>query len=627
CLGRLLKDYLSMAEEVVLDLEELRQLQNIAKRPRVLNLISSEICNLEKLRESASVSNAKPEVEPAVPVPVSSSVKPVSPAANYATLGTFSWDQDNEKVKVYISLEGVDEDKVEAEFKPMSLDVKIHDLQGKNYRCAIPKLHKEIVPEKCKVLVKPKRIVVTMFKSSRGNWMDIHYKEDKIKPSLEKEKDPMAGIMDMMKNMYEGGDEEMKKAIAKAWTDARSGKAGDSLKDLNIQGDVLGAVSVISCSVNPHKSLPFSPALVAGAVSLSLVMDSSLSGPIPPSASLEMGSQPIDGNSAPLPSVVAAPALELVRNYASVFKSSSDLKELGTPTEHVSGALFVLIPDENIAAAKEEFKDYLFARFHSDVPPMGRIIGVINAVWAKSGPRIYVHSIGQGSFLLKECQCLFLSGLIPSGFSNGREVLIDVSYPWLPLKCDNCGKYGHKKEDCRVGAATTNHEGPPPKKNDKESSRRRSKSRPSRSRAIKFQEDDTNIVAKGPVTFQDVQCEAEGASLASHVSSDNDKIVDSKVEPESDGSLVAGEGGDDGLVTSETVTAGTIPCATGESSKSSHGVMGDVTIEPSEATMVEPAVCNVAENQEEEGEAKEGAENIELGQSISLGSKLRNLSS
>ncbi|WZZ59369.1 hypothetical protein YC2023_059476 [Brassica napus] len=239
-----------MAEEVVLDLEELRQLQNIAKRPRVLNLISSEICNLEKdsvivefreepfqslslrLRESASVSNAKPEVEPAVPVPVSSSVKPVSPAANYATLGTFSWDQDNEKVKVYISLEGVDEDKVEAEFKPMSLDVKIHDLQGKNYRCAIPKLHKEIVPEKCKVLVKPKRIVVTMFKSSRGNWMDIHYKEDKIKPSLEKEKDPMAGIMDMMKNMYEGGDEEMKKTIAKAWTDARSGKAGDSLKGL-----------------------------------------------------------------------------------------------------------------------------------------------------------------------------------------------------------------------------------------------------------------------------------------------------------------------------------------------------------------------------------------------------------
>lgn len=81
---------------------------------------------------------------------------------------------------MYISLEGVDQGNVQAEFKPLSLDIKIHDVQGKNYRCAIPKLHKEIVPEKCKVLVKPKRIVITMFKSSRGNWLDIHHKEDKV---------------------------------------------------------------------------------------------------------------------------------------------------------------------------------------------------------------------------------------------------------------------------------------------------------------------------------------------------------------------------------------------------------------------------------------------------------------
>lgn len=39
-----------MADELALDLEELRQLQNLAKRPRVLSLISSEIRNLEKVR-------------------------------------------------------------------------------------------------------------------------------------------------------------------------------------------------------------------------------------------------------------------------------------------------------------------------------------------------------------------------------------------------------------------------------------------------------------------------------------------------------------------------------------------------------------------------------------------------
>ena len=59
--------------------------------------------------------------------------------------------------------------------------------------------------------------------------MDLHLKEDKLKPNLDKEKDPMAGIMDLMKNMYEEGDDEMKKTIAKAWTDARTGKTADPL--------------------------------------------------------------------------------------------------------------------------------------------------------------------------------------------------------------------------------------------------------------------------------------------------------------------------------------------------------------------------------------------------------------
>jgi calcyclin binding protein len=72
-------------------------------------------------------------------------------------------------------------------------------------------------------------------------------------------KDPMSGIMDLMKvsaftnshhlidvcdalttcymdshmqNMYEEGDEDMKRTIAKAWSDARSGKAADPMKGL-----------------------------------------------------------------------------------------------------------------------------------------------------------------------------------------------------------------------------------------------------------------------------------------------------------------------------------------------------------------------------------------------------------
>ncbi|CAH1448653.1 unnamed protein product [Lactuca virosa] len=213
-----------MANDSSLDLEELRHLQSIAKRPRVVSLISSEIRNLEKQLNDAAL------VAP-TPTPISTNLKKASePALKYTTLGSFSWDQDTDKVKIYVFLEGVDQEKVDTEFNRMSVDVKFHDVNGKNYRCAIPKLNKEIVPEKCKVLVKPTKVIITLIKASKGNWMDLHFKDDKIKPSLDKERDPMAGIMDLMKNMYEEGDDEMKKTIAKAWTDARSGKAADPMK-------------------------------------------------------------------------------------------------------------------------------------------------------------------------------------------------------------------------------------------------------------------------------------------------------------------------------------------------------------------------------------------------------------
>ncbi|XP_048141153.1 calcyclin-binding protein-like [Rhodamnia argentea] len=215
-----------MADEYALDLEELRQLQRIAKRPRVVSLISSEIRNLEKLSTDAVTAHASQ-----TPEPISTQARvPCTPALNYVTLASFSWDQDSDKVKIYLSLEGVDQEKMESEFKTMSLDIKIHDVQGKNYCFTIPKLNKEIVPEKSKVVVKPSRIIVTLFKASKGNWLDLQFKEDKVKPSVNKDKDPMAGIMDLMKNMYEEGDDEMKKTIAKAWTDARTGKAADPLK-------------------------------------------------------------------------------------------------------------------------------------------------------------------------------------------------------------------------------------------------------------------------------------------------------------------------------------------------------------------------------------------------------------
>ncbi|WZZ67888.1 hypothetical protein YC2023_079258 [Brassica napus] len=79
---------------------------------------------------------------------------------------------------------------------------------------------------------------------------------------------------------------------------------------------------------------------------------------------------------------------------------------------------------------------------------------------------------------------------IVSGFSNGRENEIDVSYPWLPKKCDKCGKFGHDQNLCpadtnawRPKHQALNHHKPPPPSGRSRSreSKGRNRSRPSRS--------------------------------------------------------------------------------------------------------------------------------------------------
>lgn len=85
---------------------------------------------------------------------------------------------------------------------------------------------------------------------------------------------------------------------------------------------------------------------------------------------------------------------------SNIIQRSAQLEELGTPSTHISGAPFVLIPDENIDEAKEEFKEFIFARFRGDIPSKGRIIGILNAIWARSGPRIIVHKVGEGHGIL-----------------------------------------------------------------------------------------------------------------------------------------------------------------------------------------------------------------------------------
>ena len=83
-------------------------------------------------------------------------------------------------LQIYLSLEGASKEKVVTDFKPKSLELKVHDVNGKNYRFIVPKLCKTINPEASTIIVKPTRIILTLKKVDKGTWADLHSKEDKV---------------------------------------------------------------------------------------------------------------------------------------------------------------------------------------------------------------------------------------------------------------------------------------------------------------------------------------------------------------------------------------------------------------------------------------------------------------
>ncbi|CAN5959622.1 unnamed protein product [Sphagnum jensenii] len=93
-----------MAADIVGDIQELRQLLHYAKRPRVQSLLSSHISSLQKIVSAVTTSGGGSSR--------AETTKVAPPAVTYTTLTTLSWDQDNEKVKICIPLEGAFQEKM-----------------------------------------------------------------------------------------------------------------------------------------------------------------------------------------------------------------------------------------------------------------------------------------------------------------------------------------------------------------------------------------------------------------------------------------------------------------------------------------------------------------------------------
>jgi len=213
------------------DIAELQELLKVAKRERVRQLLLSTIGSSNKNSNQMEV---EPKVVPTTPAPtvgVPLKTTTVDPSEkNYSILSNYYWDQTDQFVKVYVDLEGAasaSASNVHPKFEESSFDLRIDDLNGKHYRFSLSKLNNKIVPKESSYKLGPKRIIFSLKKSGTQHWSGIQVKEDNkaLKtPKLDSKADPEKGIMDLMRNMYDSGDDDMKRTIAKAWTEAREKK-------------------------------------------------------------------------------------------------------------------------------------------------------------------------------------------------------------------------------------------------------------------------------------------------------------------------------------------------------------------------------------------------------------------
>lgn len=163
------------------------------------------------------------------------------PSVTYTSIDKFAFDaggSTDKFVTLYLPLPGVgsktkQKEDVNCSFEKTMFDVKVLDLQGKNYRLIRNNLEHTINPEKSKYIIKADKIIVKLAKV-QGSYGSYDYwskltdtKKGEKKNSTNSNSsaaDPSASIMNMMKDMYESGDDKMKKMIGETMLKQRNGE-------------------------------------------------------------------------------------------------------------------------------------------------------------------------------------------------------------------------------------------------------------------------------------------------------------------------------------------------------------------------------------------------------------------
>ncbi|GLV43701.1 uncharacterized protein CBL_06973 [Carabus blaptoides fortunei] len=217
-------------EEVRKDIAELEQLQVQATRQRVKDILSIDIRRLVsdavKLEDQAKVSSN-------LASPTENKNTAAGNKCYQVKLNNYAWDQSQKFLKLYVTLAKVHTlpaENVVCNWTNKNLEMQANGLENKNYIFNIKNLLEDIDPSRSSWKVKTDMVVISAAKLKEGNWSHVTEFDKKASDSkkllpdkeTEEEAGPEASLINMMKKMYEQGDDEMKRTIAKAWHEGQN---------------------------------------------------------------------------------------------------------------------------------------------------------------------------------------------------------------------------------------------------------------------------------------------------------------------------------------------------------------------------------------------------------------------
>uniref|UniRef100_A0A0K0EE77 Calcyclin-binding protein n=1 Tax=Strongyloides stercoralis TaxID=6248 RepID=A0A0K0EE77_STRER len=199
---------------------------------RLIDLTSNAVVQ-EKLRELLKASEKEladiQTTEKEQQKVIKTSSRPLTKITNY------SYEDNESKLKIYLSITGAKEASPESfklNVESDSVCLKASDINGRDYEFILKGLFDKVIPEECDFKQKTDMILITLTKSKKEKWSSVLKLSGKKKSALKDDYDesnPQESIMNMMKEMYENGDNEMRKTIGEAMLKARekSGGLGD----------------------------------------------------------------------------------------------------------------------------------------------------------------------------------------------------------------------------------------------------------------------------------------------------------------------------------------------------------------------------------------------------------------